>query len=98
MTGYFQSPASAPWLPVHIASGSVGTGDELLFPSGRKCRVKGIQSLFLNVNEAGAGKGRRQYPNIGTESIKRGDMLVSPALKGFIDESVKANILRGLLV
>lgn len=75
-----------------IASGSVGTGDELLsFPSGRKCRVKGIQSLFLDVNEAGAGqRAALNIPNIGTESIRRGDMLVSPALKGFIDESAKA--------
>ena len=75
-----------------IASGSVGTGDELLcFPSGHKCRVKGIQSLFLDVNEAGAGeRAALNIPNIGTEAIKRGDMLVSPALKGFIDESVKA--------
>ncbi|MEK7679030.1 MAG: selenocysteine-specific translation elongation factor, partial [Deltaproteobacteria bacterium] len=40
-----------------IASGSVGTGDALLcFPSGHKCKVKGIQSLFLNVNEADAGQ------------------------------------------
>lgn len=75
-----------------IASGSVGTGDELLsFPSGHKCRVKGIQSLFLNVNEAGAGqRAALNIPNIGTEAIKRGDMLVSPALKEFIDDSVKA--------
>lgn len=75
-----------------IASGSVSTGDELLsFPSGHKCRVKGIQSLFLNVNEAGAGqRAALNIPNIGTESIKRGDMLVSPALKDFIDDPVKA--------
>lgn len=62
-----------------VASGSIKKGDEaVLFPGGAKVRVRGIQSLHLDADEARAGqRAALNISGISHRDVERGFMLVS---------------------
>lgn len=70
-----------------VASGSIKKGSEaLLFPSGVKVKVRGIQSLYLDVDEVSAGeRAAVNLSNVAHSEIERGNMLASPSLELFAE-------------
>ncbi len=67
-----------------VASGSVIKGAEVIcFPSGDKVKVRGMQSLYADVEEAFAGqRAALNIAGVNHKDIKRGFMLASPDLFG----------------
>lgn len=69
-----------------VASGSVKKGDELvLFPSGKKVRVRGIESLHTAVDEAGRGeRASLNLAGVSHSEIRRGEVAASTALARYL--------------
>lgn len=70
-----------------IASGSVRKGDELvLFPSGQKARVRGIQSQHAERESASAGqRAAINLGGTGHKEVGRGALVCSPELLPFVE-------------
>jgi selenocysteine-specific elongation factor SelB len=70
-----------------VAAGVVSKGDELMvFPTGAKVKVRGIQSLYAEVGSVSAGqRAALNLTGVSYGDIRRGDMLASLELSGYVD-------------
>ncbi|MBI5970082.1 MAG: selenocysteine-specific translation elongation factor [Deltaproteobacteria bacterium] len=77
-----------------IASGSVKKGDELvLFPSGKKVRVRGIESLHTAVDSACRGeRAALNLTGVSHSEIGRGEVAASTALVRYRQFALESKI------
>ena len=70
-----------------VASGSVKKGDEVTcLPGGARLKVRGLESLMMGVEEVSAGeRAAVNVSGISHREIRRGFVLASPVLSGFVD-------------
>lgn len=78
-----------------VASGSVRRGDGLvLFPSGRRCRARTIQSLFEERDCVRAGqRAALNLSGVGLDEAGRGQVACSTGLLPFIDAARDGRLL-----
>ncbi|MBI5892336.1 MAG: selenocysteine-specific translation elongation factor [Deltaproteobacteria bacterium] len=81
------------------ASGRIKKGDDvLILPSGKKAKIRGLQSHKKDVEELGAGqRGAVNLTGVSYSDIKRGDFLVSTDLtKGTMEADVEFEFLSSI--
>lgn len=66
-----------------VASGAIRKGEEAIcFPAGERVKVRGMQSLYREVDEASAGqRAALNISGVDHKEIRRGFQLASPELK-----------------
>lgn len=82
-----------------VASGRTKKGDDVLsLPSGKKAKIRGLQSHKKDIEELVAGqRGAVNLTGVSYSDIKRGDFLVSTDLtKGTMDADVEFEFLSSI--
>lgn len=79
-----------------VASGRVARGDELVvFPTGAKVKVRGIQSLYMETDTAGAGeRAAVNVSGVSHNDVERGQMLAAAELSAFADFAASGAVMR----